>query len=47
MAALTMERDTPEIMNGGRLLSLPVKGGVTIYQGAIVALDAEDRKSVV
>ncbi len=41
MAALTMERDTPEIMNGGRLLSLPVKGGVTIYQGAIVALDAD------
>ena len=41
MAALTMERDTPEIMNGGRLLALPVKGGVTIYQGAIVALDAD------
>ena len=36
-----MERDTPEIMNGGRLLALPVKGGVTIYQGAIVALDAD------
>ena len=36
MAALTKERDTPEISNGGRRISLPVKG---IYQGALVALE--------
>ena len=29
------------MMNGGRQLVLPVKGGVTIYQGALVALDAD------
>lgn len=40
MAALTKERDTPEIAGGGRLLSLPVKGSTTIYQGALVVLDA-------
>ena len=39
MAALTKERDTPEISNGGRRISLPVKGGATIYQGALVALE--------
>ena len=39
MAALTKERDTPEIANGGRHMSLPVKGGATIYQGALVALE--------
>ena len=39
MAALTKERDTPEIANGGRCISLPVKGGATIYQGALVALE--------
>ena len=39
MAALTKERDTPEIANGGRRVSLPVKGGTTIYQGALVALE--------
>lgn len=41
MAALTKERDTPEIANGGRYLSLPVKGAAAIYQGALVALDAD------
>lgn len=41
MAALTKERDTPEIANDGRLLSVPVKGSTTIYQGALVALDAD------
>jgi len=41
MAALTKERDTPEIANGGRRLSLPVKGSTTIYQGALVVLDAD------
>ena len=39
MAALTKERDTPEIANGGRRVSLPVKSGTTIYQGALVALE--------
>ena len=39
MATLTKERDTPEIANGGRRVSLPVKGGTTIYQGALVALE--------
>ena len=41
MAALTTVRDTPEIMNGGRQLVLPVKGKTTIYQGALVVLDAD------
>lgn len=40
MAALTAARDTNEISNGARCLVLPVKGGTTIYQGALVALDA-------
>ena len=41
MAALTSERDTVEIANGGRLLRLPVKGSTTIYQGSLVALDGD------
>lgn len=41
MGALTSPRDTTELMNGGRQLVLPVKGGMTIYQGALVALDAD------
>lgn len=40
MAALTKERDTIEIMQDAKFLYLPVKGGTTIYQGALVALDA-------
>lgn len=40
MAALTSARDTAEIANGAKHLVLPVKGATTIYQGAIVALDA-------
>ena len=40
MAALTAARDTVEISNGARRLVLPVKGSTTIYQGALVALDA-------
>lgn len=40
MAALTTARDTNEIANGAKYLVLPVKGATTIYQGAIVALDA-------
>ena len=40
MAALTKERDTTEIMQDAKFLHLPVKGNTTIYQGALVALDA-------
>lgn len=40
MAALTNARDTNEIANGAKYLVLPVKGATTIYQGSIVALDA-------
>lgn len=41
MGALTNVRDTVELLNGGRQLALPVKGKTTIYQGALVALDAD------
>lgn len=41
MGALKDIRDTAELMNGGRQLVLPVKGNTTIYQGALVALDAD------
>ena len=41
MGALTNVRDTAEVMNGGRQLGLPVKAKTTIYQGALVALDAD------
>ena len=40
MAALTMPRDTSEIAQGAKYLSLPVKGSTTIYQGSLVAMDA-------
>lgn len=40
MAKLTEARDTTEIANGAKYISAPVKGSTTIYQGAIVALDA-------
>lgn len=40
MANLTKPRDTSEIANGAKYLSLPVKGATTIYQGALVAIDA-------
>ena len=40
MAALTAARDTSENSNRARHLILPVKGSTTIYQGALVALDA-------
>jgi len=40
MAALTTERDTIEIANGSKYLALPVKGSTTIYQGSLVAIDA-------
>ena len=40
MANLTKPRDTSEIANGAKYLSLPVKGATTIYQGAVVAIDA-------
>ena len=38
MAALTNVRDTSEL--GGKYIALPVKGATTIYQGSIVAVDA-------
>lgn len=41
MAALTSERDTIQIARGARTLGLPVKAGVTIYQGALVAVGAD------
>ena len=41
MAALTSERDTVQVARGARTLGLPVKAGVTIYQGALVAVGAE------
>ena len=41
MGALTNARDTAEVMNGGKQLVLPVKAKTTIYQGALVALDAD------
>ena len=41
MGALTNARDTTEIMNGGKQLVLPVKAKTTIYQGALVVLDAD------
>mgnify|MGYP001779505997 CR=1 FL=1 len=40
MAKLTTVRDTNEIAQGAKFLSLPVKGATTIFQGALVALDA-------
>lgn len=40
MAKLTDVRDTPEIANNARVVVAPVKGSTTIYQGALVALDA-------
>lgn len=41
MSALTTERDTTELANGGCCMVLPVKAGTTIYQGSLVALDAD------
>lgn len=41
MAALTSERDTIQVARGARTLGLPVKAGVTIYQGALVAVGAD------
>lgn len=38
--ALSAGRDTTEIANGARNLSLPVAAGATIYEGALVALNA-------
>ena len=41
MAKLTAPRDTNEIMGGATSLVLPVKGSTTIFQGSIVAIDAD------
>ncbi len=40
MAKLTDVRDTVEIANYAKTLTLPVKAGKVIYQGAFVAVDA-------
>ena len=40
MAKLTTVRDSSEIAQGAKFLSLPVKGATTIFQGSLVALDA-------
>ncbi|MDE7011101.1 MAG: hypothetical protein K2O93_07795 [Oscillospiraceae bacterium] len=41
MGALTDTRETTELTNGGKQLVLPVKAKTTIYQGALVVLDAD------
>lgn len=41
MAALNDVRDTSELMQEAKFLSLPVKAKTTIYQGSLVALDAD------
>ena len=41
MAKLTAPRDTNEIASGATSIVLPVKGSATIFQGSIVAIDAE------
>ena len=41
MAKLTAPRDTNEIASGATSLVLPVKGSTTIFQGSIVAIDAD------
>lgn len=41
MAKLTAPRDTHEIASGATLIVLPVKAATTIYQGSIVAIDAD------
>lgn len=40
MAALKNERDTIQIAQDAARITVPVKGNTTIYQGALVALDA-------
>lgn len=41
MANLTAPRDTHEIASGATSIVLPVKATTTIYQGSIVAIDAD------
>ena len=41
MAKLTAPRDTTEIASSATSLVLPVKGSTTIFQGSIVAIDAD------
>lgn len=41
MAALNDVRDTSELMQEAKFLSLPVKANTTIYQGSLVALGAD------
>ena len=41
MAKLTAPRDTNEIASGSTSIALPVKAATTIFQGSIVAIDAD------
>ncbi len=41
MARLTAPRDTNEIAGGATSIVLPVKAATTIFQGSIVAIDAD------
>lgn len=41
MAKLAAPRDTNEIASGATSIVLPVKGATTIFQGSIVAIDAD------
>lgn len=41
MAKLTAPRDTNEIASGATSIVLPMKGSTTIFQGSIVAIDAD------
>lgn len=41
MAKLTAPRDTSEIAGGATSIVLPVKAATTIFQGSIVAIDAD------
>lgn len=41
MAALTDVRDTRELLNGGKMLSLEVAADAVIFAGGIVCLDAD------
>lgn len=41
MSKLTQARDTVEIAAGAALITLPVKGATTIWQGSLVALDQD------
>lgn len=41
MAPLTAGRNTPELAEGGKVIVLPVAANAVIFDGSLVALDAE------